>query len=97
MDGATVPHVVTVVCRRAHAFVSESRATAEHRPVAAAGRHTSVTGPDPALAPVFRSRGPVRHGRRGTMRDAMAERDETPLGEQLEEIGAQLDWVRGYL
>jgi hypothetical protein len=25
------------------------------------------------------------------------ERDETPLGEQLEEIGTQLDWVRGYL
>jgi hypothetical protein len=30
--------------------------------------------------------------------DARAmERDESPLGEQLEEIGAQLDWVRGYL
>jgi hypothetical protein len=28
---------------------------------------------------------------------AMAEQNETPLGEQLEEIGAQLDWVRGYL
>jgi len=33
-----------------------------------------------------------------TMTTAVAT-DETqiPLGEQLEEIGAQLDWVRGYL
>jgi hypothetical protein len=31
------------------------------------------------------------------MRSAMADRGDTPLGEQLEEIGAQLDWVRGYL
>jgi hypothetical protein len=28
---------------------------------------------------------------------AMAEHDEQPLEQQLEEIGAQLDWVRGYL
>jgi hypothetical protein len=27
----------------------------------------------------------------------MAEHDEQPLDQQLEEIGAQLDWVRGYL
>jgi len=27
----------------------------------------------------------------------MAEHDETPLEQQFEEIGAQLDWVRGYL
>jgi hypothetical protein len=31
------------------------------------------------------------------MARAMAEHDEQPLAEQLEEIGAQLDWVRGYL
>jgi hypothetical protein len=31
------------------------------------------------------------------MRVAMAEQNDAPLGEQLEEIGAQLDWVRGYL
>jgi hypothetical protein len=28
---------------------------------------------------------------------AMAEEIQIPLDEQLEEIGAQLDWVRGYL
>jgi len=27
----------------------------------------------------------------------MAEHDDIPLEQQLEEIGAQLDWVRGYL
>jgi len=27
----------------------------------------------------------------------MADEREIPLDEQLEEIGAQLDWVRGYL
>jgi hypothetical protein len=31
------------------------------------------------------------------MARAMAEHDEQPLDAQLEEIGAQLDWVRGYL
>ena len=31
------------------------------------------------------------------MARAMAEHDERSLDEQLEEIGAQLDWVRGYL
>jgi hypothetical protein len=31
------------------------------------------------------------------MAGAMAEHDELPLAERLEEIGAQLDWVRGYL
>jgi hypothetical protein len=30
-------------------------------------------------------------------RDTMAEERELSLKEQLEEIGAQLDWVRGYL
>jgi hypothetical protein len=30
-------------------------------------------------------------------RVAMAEERELSLKEQLEEIGAQLDWVRGYL
>jgi hypothetical protein len=28
---------------------------------------------------------------------AMPDEREIPLDEQLEEIGAQLDWVRGYL
>jgi hypothetical protein len=28
---------------------------------------------------------------------AMADDAQIPLSEQLEEIGAQLDWVRGYL
>jgi hypothetical protein len=28
---------------------------------------------------------------------AMADDHQIPLAEQLEEIGAQLDWVRGYL
>jgi len=28
---------------------------------------------------------------------AMADEQQIPLVEQLEEIGAQLDWVRGYL
>ncbi len=32
-----------------------------------------------------------------TMAPAMAEHDEIPVEQQLEEIGAQLDWVRGYL
>jgi hypothetical protein len=31
------------------------------------------------------------------MRPAMTEHDEQPLEQQLEGIGAQLDWVRGYL
>jgi len=31
------------------------------------------------------------------MTDAMADEAQIPLSEQLEEIGAQLDWVRGYL
>ena len=31
------------------------------------------------------------------MTGAMADDDQKPLSEQLEEIGAQLDWVRGYL
>jgi hypothetical protein len=31
------------------------------------------------------------------MARAMAEERELSLQEQLEEIGAQLDWVRGYL
>ena len=29
--------------------------------------------------------------------DAMADDVQIPLSEQLKEIGAQLDWVRGYL
>ena len=31
------------------------------------------------------------------MTEAMADETQIPLSEQLEEIGAQLDWVRGYL
>jgi hypothetical protein len=31
------------------------------------------------------------------MTGAMADDVQIPLAEQLEEIGAQLDWVRGYL
>jgi hypothetical protein len=31
------------------------------------------------------------------MAGAMADENQIPLAEQLEEIGAQLDWVRGYL
>jgi hypothetical protein len=31
------------------------------------------------------------------MTAAMADEVQIPLSEQLEEIGAQLDWVRGYL
>jgi hypothetical protein len=31
------------------------------------------------------------------MTGAMADEAQIPLTEQLEEIGAQLDWVRGYL
>lgn len=31
------------------------------------------------------------------MAGAMADDHQIPLAEQLEEIGAQLDWVRGYL
>jgi hypothetical protein len=31
------------------------------------------------------------------MPGAMAEEIHVPLAEQLEEIGTQLDWVRGYL
>jgi hypothetical protein len=31
------------------------------------------------------------------MTRAMADENQIPLSEQLEEIGAQLDWVRGYL
>jgi hypothetical protein len=31
------------------------------------------------------------------MTGAMADETQIPLAEQLEEIGAQLDWVRGYL
>jgi hypothetical protein len=33
----------------------------------------------------------------GTIRRVMADERELSLQEQLEEIGAQLDWVRGYL
>jgi hypothetical protein len=33
----------------------------------------------------------------GTIASAMADERELSLQEQLEEIGAQLDWVRGYL
>jgi len=33
----------------------------------------------------------------GTISAAMADERERTLQEQLEEIGAQLDWVRGYL
>jgi hypothetical protein len=29
--------------------------------------------------------------------DAMSDEIQIPLDERLEEIGAQLDWVRGYL
>ena len=36
-------------------------------------------------------------GSPGTMASAMAEHDEIPLEQQIEEIGVQLDWVRGYL
>ena len=32
-----------------------------------------------------------------TMGGAMPDETQIPLSEQLEEIGAQLDWVRGYL
>jgi hypothetical protein len=32
-----------------------------------------------------------------TITDDMADERERTLQEQLEEIGAQLDWVRGYL
>ena len=31
------------------------------------------------------------------MAGAMADETQLPLAEQLEEIGTQLDWVRGYL
>jgi hypothetical protein len=31
------------------------------------------------------------------MAGAMSDETQIPLSEQLEEIGAQLDWVRGYL
>ena len=31
------------------------------------------------------------------MTGAMTDENQIPLSEQLEEIGAQLDWVRGYL
>jgi len=31
------------------------------------------------------------------MTRAMADHDDRSIEEQLEEIGAQLDWVRGYL
>jgi hypothetical protein len=33
----------------------------------------------------------------GTIRRAMADQPELSLEDQLKEIGAQLDWVRGYL
>jgi hypothetical protein len=56
-----------------------------------ANRHARVTVSDTAA----RS-GRARPGAR-YYGGAMAEHDETPLTEQLEEIGAQLDWVRGYL
>jgi hypothetical protein len=39
----------------------------------------------------------ARPDRCPTMTVAMADENEKPLSEQLEEIGAQLDWVRGYL
>jgi len=32
-----------------------------------------------------------------TLNGAMADEIQIPLDEQLEEIGTQLDWVRGYL
>jgi hypothetical protein len=35
--------------------------------------------------------------RAARMPGAMADETQIPLDEQLEEIGAQLDWVRGYL
>jgi hypothetical protein len=41
-------------------------------------------------------RNPVAGGA-GTIALAMAEERELSLQEQLEGIGAQLDWVRGYL
>ena len=33
----------------------------------------------------------------GTIGRAMADQPELSLSDQLKEIGAQLDWVRGYL
>ena len=33
----------------------------------------------------------------GTIACTMADQQELSLGDQLKEIGAQLDWVRGYL
>ncbi|HVN62537.1 MAG TPA: hypothetical protein VMT59_14855 [Gaiellaceae bacterium] len=36
-------------------------------------------------------------GRRRVPWPAMADHDDRSIEEQLEEIGAQLDWVRGYL
>jgi hypothetical protein len=33
----------------------------------------------------------------GTIEFTMADQQELSLGDQLKEIGAQLDWVRGYL
>jgi hypothetical protein len=40
----------------------------------------------------------IRWRATGTMAAAMAPDEiQIPLSEQLEEIGAQLDWVRGYL
>jgi len=44
------------------------------------------------------ARVPPRHGPRlSTIAYTMADERELSLKEQLEEIGAQLDWVRGYL
>jgi hypothetical protein len=41
--------------------------------------------------------GPARRVAVVRMARAMAEEIQIPLEEQLGEIGAQLDWVRGYL
>jgi hypothetical protein len=40
---------------------------------------------------------PERGAVEARMAGAMADENQIPLAEQLEEIGAQLDWVRGYL
>ncbi len=60
-----------------------------------------VTKPsNPLLASLRRGPGPVTEASRpgrGTIRLRMAEQEQLSLQEQLEGIGAQLDWVRGYL
>jgi hypothetical protein len=40
---------------------------------------------------------PASRVARARIAGAMADEIQIPLDEQLEEIGAQLDWVRGYL